>query len=458
MRPSEPPLPVRSAGVLAPQTSERPAIGSGARPFDPRRLPFYYGWVILVVGTIGFAASVPGQTIGVSVFTDELTDATTLSRLELSIAYLIGTGSSGVLLPRAGRLLDRYGARAIAFAAVLGLAATLVGLSLVGPMGTVVGMATMSVGFGFLRLTGQGLLTLASRTMISQWFEARRGLVSSISAAVQSFAFAAAPAFFLWLIALDDFRTAWRVMAVALVVGMGSIIVVFFRSTPESCGIAIDGGMAEPTARPGVVGTDDDVTRAAAVRDPRFWAVTLPVVALASTSTALTFHILDFGAELGLAEDEVVRIFVPMAIISVPVTILAGWAIDRVSPVLLGAVMSGVQVLMYLVVTELDTAVGFVATILSWGMANALFASVTIAAIPRLFGRRFLGEISGLQMSLMVIGSALGPALFAAVEAWAGSYRAALWISLIIPAAGLVAAALSREAPETRGIDSTPWA
>ena len=33
-------------------------------------LPFYYGWVILVVAAIGVLASIPGQTMGVSVFTD----------------------------------------------------------------------------------------------------------------------------------------------------------------------------------------------------------------------------------------------------------------------------------------------------------------------------------------------------------------------------------------------------
>ena len=30
---------------------------AGRQPFDPGRLPFYYGWVILAVGTIGMLAS-----------------------------------------------------------------------------------------------------------------------------------------------------------------------------------------------------------------------------------------------------------------------------------------------------------------------------------------------------------------------------------------------------------------
>jgi predicted MFS family arabinose efflux permease len=55
-----------------------------------------------------------------------------------------------------------------------------------------------------------------------------------------------------------------------------------------------------------------------------------------------------------------------------------------------------------------------------------------------LFGRRHLGAISGTQMSAMVIGSAIGPALFALVKSTTGGYEPALWISATVPAAGLV--------------------
>ncbi|MEM8747211.1 MAG: MFS transporter, partial [Actinomycetota bacterium] len=159
------------------QPTGRTTTPPGRRPFDPARLPFYYGWIVLVAGTIGAVASVPGQTAGVSVFTDDLTDATGLTRLQLAIAYLVGTGTSGLLLGPGGRAIDRFGARVVSLAATLGLALTVTGLSFVGSMGIAAGFVAMSIGFGCLRFSGQGLLTLASRTMIAQWFDARRGLV-----------------------------------------------------------------------------------------------------------------------------------------------------------------------------------------------------------------------------------------------------------------------------------------
>lgn len=401
-----------------------------------------------MVGTIGMIASVPGQTVGVSVFTDDLTASTGLTRLQLSIAYLIGTGTSGLLLPRGGRAIDRHGSRSTAFVAALGLAATLVALSLVGAMSLGVGLIVMSVGFGFLRFCGQGLLTLSSRTMVSQWFDRRRGLVTSLSSACMSFALAASPAVLLVLIDANGFRSAWRMIAGALVVVAVVVVIFLFRNSPETSGLVIDGGAAPHTEATGsvaapVVGSDEDFTRSEAVRDVRFWAITLPVAALAATGTALTFHIVDFGAELGLTDDEVVRIFVPMAIVSIPMSFLGGWLVDVTTPLVIAGLMGAAQIVMYLAVARLDQPLWFAVTVVSWGVAQGCFSPLTSAAVPRLFGRRHLGEISGIQMSTLVVGSAIGPALFALVESTAGTYEAALWLSAIVPAAGVVLAVVA---------------
>jgi MFS family permease len=427
-------------------------------------VPFYYGWVVLVAGTVGIIASIPGQTTGVSVFTDDLISTTGLTRLQLAIAYLIGTGTSGVLLGAGGRAIDRHGSRVVALGAAAGLAITLLGLSTVGPMNTAVGIVVMSVGFGCLRFSGQGLLTLASRTMVAQWFDRRRGLVTSISSAFVSFSFAAAPAMLLALIDIDGFRTAWRIMAVVLAVVIGTVIVVFYRVSPEAAGIALDGieqpldsgdnatlGHDDPEVAPlapsndhsaasatPLLGTDLDSTRSEALRDIRFWALTVPVAALAATSTAITFHIVDLGAELGLTDEEIVRIFVPVAFVSVPTTLFTGWLIDRVTPLAVAMAMALAQLVMYPSVGALDTGLGSVAAIAAWGISQGCFSALTSASMPKVFGRRHLGAISGAQMSAMVIGSAIGPAFFALVQTLTGGYRSALWLAAAVPAVGLV--------------------
>ena len=80
-------------------------------PFRPDKFPFFYGWVIVLAGTIAVIFSIPGQTMGFSVFTDILIEELGLNRVQLSTAYCVGTVVSGLSLPYFGRLYDRIGAR-----------------------------------------------------------------------------------------------------------------------------------------------------------------------------------------------------------------------------------------------------------------------------------------------------------------------------------------------------------
>ena len=429
----------------------------GLRPFDPGRLPFYYGWVVLAAGTIGMLASFPGQTAGVSVFTEHLTEATGLDRLALATAYLLGTTTSGLVLSAAGRWIDLVGSRVVAFAATIGLAVTITAFSFVGPMSATTGLIVMTIGFGFLRFFGQGLLTLASRTMIAQWFDRRRGLVSSVSSAAFAFVFSLTPALLFALIELSGFRWAWRQIAIGLVVVLGALVLMLYRNRPEDCGLTIDTGaplsviatttttaavdVRRERTQPASDATALDATRAEAIRDRRFWIVTLPIFSMSAVGTAITFHIVDLGAEVGLDEATIVRIFVPVAVLSIPVTLVGGWLADVVPVLGLAVAMAVLQIAMYLSVGELGDPVWQIVAIVSWGGSSGLQAVLMAAALPRLFGRTNLGAIAGAQMSTLVIGSALGPFFFAWVQSTAGTYQRALVLSLVGPVASLLLAA-----------------
>ena len=101
------------------------------KPFKAQNVPFFYGWVIVFCGCFGMLMSIPGQTIGVSVFIDPLLEALQLSRSQLSTTYMIGTIVSAFCLPFAGRMYDQFGARAMSFIVALLLAMTLGSMSFI---------------------------------------------------------------------------------------------------------------------------------------------------------------------------------------------------------------------------------------------------------------------------------------------------------------------------------------
>ncbi|MEL7223866.1 MAG: MFS transporter, partial [Cyanobacteria bacterium J06576_12] len=303
-------------------------------PFSPASYSIFYGWVIVVASVLGVLASVPGQTIGVSVFTDHLIEATGLSRLQLANAYLVGTLTSGCLLPFGGKLLDRLGARRVVVLAAVGLGLTLCYLALCDRISTffasylpfttpTVAAGVLVLGFVSLRFCGQGMLTMTSRTTLGKWFDKRRGQVSGIEGVFIASGFAIAPYGFSQAIAVWGWRGTWFALAAVVGLGMSTVGWLLFRDNPEMCGLRMDGAAA--IADETEIGEADQkaeiwgVTRLQAISTLAFWAVTLAFMSQALSITGITFNIVSIGAEMGIVEADMVRIFVPIAVVSTSV-------------------------------------------------------------------------------------------------------------------------------------------
>jgi len=451
-------------------------------PFRPAAIPFFYGWVILAATTLGMLSSIPGQTMGVSVFTDRLIEATGLSRVALSNAYLIGTVASGLSLAMGGAWIDRFGARRVVGATCLGLAGTLLYLSgvdrLAAGLGAGLGLASskqvawvlLVLGFTALRFFGQGMLGLVSRTTLARWFDRRRGLVSAIQGAFVSLGFAAAPlGLHLWIEAAG-WRGAWQGMALAVGLGMGLVGVLLYRTDPEECGLRPDGAAPEvgseqeaapATPRAVAAGSSGagvppaprglrDFTRGEAIRTAAFWIVAIGIAAHAMVGTGLTFHIVDLGAEGGLSQAEAVAIFLPIALLGTPVAFLVGAAVDRYPVYALMMAMMAAQVAMYAGMAHMGDPMGRAVAIAGWGISQGFYGPLTVAALPKLFGRGHLGAIQGAHMTILVVASAFGPAVLAAFQGLFGAYRPGLYLLCGIPVA-LLAAAFATRRSDARG-------
>ena len=416
-------------------------------PFQPSRFPLFYGWVILGVTTLGILMSIPGQTAGVSVFTNHLLAVTGLSRLALSNAYLVGTLTSGLLLPFGGLLLDRLGARITVLIASTWLALTLCYLSVSDRIAVLIAnqfrlvsasaitLVLLTLGFTSLRFSGQGMLTMTSRNTLGKWFDRRRGLASGLSGVFVSFGFAAAPLLLSLAIGAVGWRGAWLSLALVVGIGMGGIGWVFFRDNPEECGLQMDGTTttSRHKASPSGGSMQREFMRGEALQTLAFWATTLALSSQALVFTGVTFHIVDIGATAGLSETQSVSLFLPIAMVSTGVGYLMGFASDRIDLKLLYLLMMTAQVLGFAGMANIGVG-GFRAiTMLGWGVSGGCFGALSTVTLPRFFGRAHLGAISGVQMMSIVIASALGPSLLAVFKDQMGSYKPGLYLCCGLP-------------------------
>lgn len=78
-----------------------------------------------------------------------------------------------------------------------------------------------------------------------------------------------------------------------------------------------------------------------------------------------------------------------------------------------------------------------------WGFISGIERVALSVVWPNYYGRQYIGSINGIAMAVMVIGSALGPLPFGLFFDGFGGYDEVLWLLLLLPALGVVAAALA---------------
>ena len=411
-------------------------------PFAPSRFPFFYGWWILVVTTVGIMSSIPGQTMGVGVYTDYLILHTGLNRLEISMAYMTGTILSSLLLPAAGRLYDLWGSRVMIFLAGTGLGLALLLFSetvwvlkklellVPGIPRTTLGLFLMILTFLMLRQFGQGIMSMVSRNTLAKWFDRKRGLASGISGLFVAFSFSGAPLMMNTLI--DGFGYPGSMVLMALVCGFGMAMLgwLFFRNQPEDCGLLMDG--KTPSAdKETPLTSEREVPLSEALRSYNFWIFCSSLCSSSMIVTGFTFHISSIGNLAGLSRFDAYSVFLPMSVFSVVSHFIAGWASDRMPLKYLLMLLVGCLGLGSLGLLAYEELWGRWLVIAGYGIQGGLWGCLSIVAWPRFYGRKHLGEINGVFMGAQVFASAIGPLLFGAAESLSGSYDQAAWISIV---------------------------
>ncbi|WP_258103830.1 MFS transporter [Marinoscillum sp. MHG1-6] len=411
-------------------------------PFHPGKWPFFYGWMILVWGTIGVIMSVPGQTIGVSAFTDSLIEVLGISRDDLSLSYMFGTIASSFMLPWAGRQYDKHGVRLVALVASVALGLVLFLLShidvvifdLLNIQSNIIIISVMFVCFLLLRFFGQGVITMTSRNMMVQWFDKRRGFATGFSNIFISMAFSGSPVLLFYLVDQYSWSGAWQVMGLVLLFAFPIIILIFFRNKPEDSGLVPDGAYVPSVQKQKLLfPIVHEFTLEEARRNSSFWIYTFMLAMQGLYITAFTFHVVSIFETAGLSEEQAIAVFPQTAVVAVLVTLIFSSVSDFVQLKYLYILMGigaclGILGLVFLS----DFVMSYYLMVIGHGVMGGLFSVLSSVTWPRYFGRLHLGAISGQSIMVIVFGSALGPIILSQSLTHFGNYAVGGWICFFI--------------------------
>ena len=421
-----------------------------------RRLPFFYGWLIVVASLL-----VLGMTYSVmysfSVFYVALLEEFGWGRAETAGIYSIFMIVTGVGALGAGMLADRFGPGRVIACGGVWLAIGLYCCSRVSALWQ------FYLSFGGLVAFGVSLAGWTPCvTMVNRWFSARLGLALGIASAGIGVGIMAIVPSVQFMIGSVGWRTAFVVLSAFVLCGLVPLGLFVLRGRPEDMSQTRDGvGFAKPghAASPprrarskleivDAAWASREWTLAAAARTWRLWTLSL-LKLMGGIATQMIFvhqvvYLVDSGYERMLAASVVGLI----GLLSVVAKIFWGWSADTIGRELtytLGctAMMMavGLLVLIHFVPHAGVLYLYAVMFAFGYGVSAPLWPLVT----SDLFAGRNFGAIYGLVNVFTGLGSALGAWLGGHVFDLTGSY--AIAFGAAVAANAVSAAALWIVAP-----------
>jgi MFS family permease len=422
-------------------------------PLIVQRLPFFYGWVIVIIAFVTMAIGVNARTSFSLLFpaiVDEFGwDRGTIAAI-FSIGFMVSTG----LTPAIGLLMDRFGPR---------LTIPLGGIFVSLGMYT----ATLSsevwhfyLSLGVLVVGGSIFISYIGHTMfVPNWFERRRGLAVGVAFSGVGLG---SMALFPWMQATID-GEGWRTACLAIAAVSLFVLVplgfVFQRRHPEDFGLLPDGdlpdqgseqtAMAATKARAIVdhAWVNTDWTLGLAMRTSRFWLLMISFIGGLYVWYAVQVHQTRYLFDIGFDRDVAALALGLVSLGGVVGQIWIGQLSDRIGREWAWTLACLGFLLTYLALFMLrlwpETWLMYAMVILQGALGYGL-ASVFGAVPADLFAGKRYGQIFGVLGAAAGIGAAIGPWLtgemFDVWQNYDAAFAVAIGVCLVSIAAMWLAA------------------
>jgi MFS family permease len=404
------------------------------RPHWSRRLPFFYGWLIVGIAFVTMAIGVTART-AFSLLMSPLIDEFGWDRGLAAGAFSFGFLVSAVLSPFVGRVMDVRGPRVVI---MTGAMLTTAGLFL-APL--IERPWHLYATLGVLVGSGANLMTYAAHSQfLPNWFVERRGLAISIA-----FAGAGVGAIVLlpWLqsiIVTDGWRASCRAIGFLVMLAVAPLNLLVHKK-PEDIGLLPDGAAALPVAAgkrhvsnvvdPAWVAVDWTLARALATG--RFWWVVLGYFCGLVAWYAVQVHQTKYLTEIGFSPLVAAWALGAVSVAGIPGQIILGAWSDRIGREWVWTAGCTGFAVCYAALISLEHApsnMTLYVMVLSQGFLGYALTSVMGPIVAEIFDGPHYGSIFGSITVALIGGGAAGPWIAGVIHDATGSYRLAFILAI----------------------------
>lgn len=352
------------------------------------------------------------------------------SKTAMSGAAALQSIEGALLGPMLGWLIDRYGARTMIRAGIVGFGLGFVGLGQVQTIGQFyVAIAAVAIGASFC---GYFPLSVA----VIHWFHRQRARALSL----MGLGFALG-GMFVPMVAWYMERHGWRATAVTsgvVILLVGLPLSVVFKPRPADLDPALEGLPAKRPADGGSeTGVEREFTAAQALRTRAFWLLAVGHGLALLVVSAINVHAISHLKEgLGYSVAEASLAIMLMTGAQTGGVLLGTVIGDRYDKRHLAAacmLMHGFGLLLLTFALNLYWVVAF--AILhgaAWGLRGPLMQAIR----ADYFGRSAIGMIMGLSAIVIALGQVAGPMVAGLLADLTGNYRSGFTVLGLLAAAG----------------------
>lgn len=407
-----------------------------------KRLPFFYGWIIVAVTFITMGIGVNART-SFSLFFAPIVDEFGWERGITAGAFSFGFLVSAILSPLMGRLMDRTGPRMVMELGVVLMAAGLLLAPLTtqpwhlyATIGCLVGAGSICLGY-----SGQSLF-------LPNWFVKKRGLAVGLAFAGVGVGSIILLPWVQFLIDKGGWRSAcWTLGILVLVVLLP--LNLLLRKRPEDVGELPD-GEAAPTAAsvpppsnivdPAWAATDWTLGRA--LRTARFWWISIGYFCGLYIWYAVQVHQTKYLVEIGFTSTSAAWALGMVSLIGIPGQIALGYLSDRIGREWIWTISSSGFAICFAALIALQytpTLLLVYLMVVAQGFLGYGFTSIMGAVVAEIFQGKQFGTIFGTITLAALAGGAAGPWVTGILHDIYGDYTLAFAIGIFVSALSAIA-------------------
>jgi MFS family permease len=397
----------------------------------------FYGWWVVLAAALGSLVGYgPIISFTFGVFLKSLSQEFGWSRAQISLAFSLSILLVSGTLPLVRRLVDRFGARRVIVPSVFFFGLGVISFSFLSASLWHFYAVYLLVG-----IAGVGTSPLPYASVISRWFDKRRGLALGLAMVGVGLGTLIMPSLAQLLIAAVGWRHAYIYLGLMAIVVAIPVVGLFLKEMPQLLGLGPDRellahtGAAKPnTQEPGLSSRE-------AWHTGTFWLMLSAFFFVSASVHGCLIHLVPLLTDRGLSAQSAALAASLLGGSVLLGRVGTGYLLDRF---LMSSVavcfFCGTAAGIFLLWSEAAGGVAFMAAILL-GLGLGAEGDLMAYGVSRYFGLRAFGEIYGYAFAAFGLGGVIGPVLMGAGFDVTGSYRLALgiFVAATLIAAGLMA-------------------